>query len=158
MALGQGAFAMLGIATTVLTSVGRERTAAAVTLGAVAAVALACTAIVPGGDFGRAQLVRSAEATGTALFVSLLVGGLLVRTRTGAFVPAATALRVGIGLFACLCAGLVLHRTSRLLTPVVALLVGAAYVALLVLTREIGAADLAMIRTLIGRRRAAAPR
>ena len=38
MALGQGAFAMLGIATTVLTSLGRERISALLTLGAVLAV------------------------------------------------------------------------------------------------------------------------
>jgi hypothetical protein len=48
-----------------------------------------------------------------------------------------------------------MHRTGRLLTPVVALLVGAAYAGILVLTREIGADDFAMLRTLIGRRRPA---
>jgi stage V sporulation protein B len=153
MALGQGAFAMLGIATTVLTSLGRERTAAAVTLGAFLAVALACAAIVPQADFGHAQLVRSAEATGGALLASLLVAGLLVQVRTGTFVPAVTVLRVGIAVLACFGAGFVMPRVGRLETPAVALLAGAGYIALLVLTREIGGQDLAMVRTLVGRRR-----
>ena len=52
MALAQGAFAMLGIATTVLTSLGRERTAALVTLGAVIAVGVACAVLVPGAPSG----------------------------------------------------------------------------------------------------------
>jgi stage V sporulation protein B len=155
MALGQGAFAMLGIAMTVLTSLGRERTAAAVTLGAFSAVAAACVAFVPHADFGHAQLVRSAEATGGALFASLLVGGFLVHARTGTFVPALTALRVGLALAACYGAGFVMPHVGRLEAPVVALLAGAGYVAILVLLREIGAPEIAMLRTLIGRRRAA---
>ena len=58
MALAQAAFAMLGIATTVLTSLGRERTAALLTLAAVIAVAGACAAFVPSAEFGHTQLVR----------------------------------------------------------------------------------------------------
>ena len=58
MALAQGAFAMLGIATTVLTSIGRERVGALVTLGAVLAVGAACAILVPSAPFGHDQLTR----------------------------------------------------------------------------------------------------
>jgi stage V sporulation protein B len=148
MALGQAAFAMLGIATTVLTSLGHERAAALVTLGAVVAVAGACTGVVPNADFGHAQLVRSAEATALALFGALLVAGVVVRRRADAFVPPATIARVALALGACLGVGLVMPRVGRVVTPGLALVVGAAYVGVLLVTGEIGRGDLAMVRAL----------
>jgi stage V sporulation protein B len=153
MALAQGAFAMLGIATTVLTSIGRERMAALVTLGAVVAVGSACAVLVPEASFGHDQLVRSAQASGVALLATLVVAGVLVRARTGAFVPVATALRAGIGLAACVALGYVTPRFGALVTPLVAAGVGLAYLGLLVVTGEIGKADLALVRSVVQRKR-----
>jgi stage V sporulation protein B len=155
MALSQGAFAMLGIATTILTSIGRERLAALVTLSAVIAVAIACTALVARAAFGHEQLLRSAQATGAALVATLLVASFLVRSHTGAFVPKATVARVGLALGACTALGFVMPRLGRVTTPLVALLVGVAYLGLLIATREIGPADLSMLRALSSRRRSA---
>jgi len=45
-------------------------------------------------------------------------------------------------------------HVGRLEAPAVALLAGVGYVAILVLSREIGAPEIAMLGTLIGRRRA----
>jgi stage V sporulation protein B len=151
MALGQAAFAMLGIATTVLTSIGREKVAAVVTLGAVVAVGGACVALVRGTEFGHdghALLLRSAEATAAALAATLLVAATIVRSTTRAFVPVTTALRTAFALGGCLALGLVLPRFGRLVTPLVSVVVAAAYVVALVVTREVGRADLAMARAL----------
>ncbi|HEY8041574.1 MAG TPA: lipopolysaccharide biosynthesis protein [Polyangiaceae bacterium] len=148
MALAQAAFAMLGIATTVLTSVGRERTAALVTLAAVVAVGGACALLVPGAPFGHGQLMRSAQASGVALALAMVVAGLIVRRTTGAFVPAATVVRVGLALAACVAVGFVTPRVGRLVTPLLAAGVGLAFLALLVVMREIGRADIAMVRSL----------
>jgi stage V sporulation protein B len=153
MALAQAAFAMLGIATTVLTSIGKEKLAALVTLAAVIAVGAACFSLVPGAAFGHDQLARSAQASGAALLVTMVVAGLLVRGRTGAFVPAGTAVRVLAALGACVAVGLVAPRFGRLVTPVVAAGVGLAYLAVLVGTRELGAADLALIQGVVKRRK-----
>ncbi|HXX67533.1 MAG TPA: lipopolysaccharide biosynthesis protein [Polyangiaceae bacterium] len=153
MALAQGAFAMLGIATTVLTSIGRERAAAWLTLGALVAVMLACTLLVPAAPFGHAQLVRSAQATAIAFAIALVIAAMLVRAQTGAFVPAWTALRVGIALVACFALGACIPHVGRLLTPVIALFVAAAYLIVLVATREIGPAEIGWLRTLVARRR-----
>jgi stage V sporulation protein B len=153
MALAQGAFAMLGIATTVLTSIGRERVAALVTLGAVLAVGSACVVLVPQASFGHDQLVRSAQASGVALLAALVVAGMLVRARTGSFVPLATAVRTGIALAACVALGFVTPRFGALLTPLVALAVAATYLGLLVVTGEIGKADLALVRGVLQRKR-----
>jgi stage V sporulation protein B len=153
MALAQGAFAMLGIATTILTSLGRERTAALLTLGAVGAVAAACALLVPGAPFGQLQLLRSAQASGVALALTLAVAAALVRAGTGAFVPAATALRVGVALCACLAVGFVTPRFGRFVTPAAAAAVAAGVLATLLLTREIGRSDLAMLRGVLRRNR-----
>jgi stage V sporulation protein B len=152
MALSQAAFAMLGVATTILTSLGRERTAALLTLGAVIAVAAACTAFVPGAELGRAQLLRSAEACGVALAATLVVGGTIVHAKAGAFVPANTAIRTMIALGACVGMGFFMPHVGRLVTPLLAMAVGATYVAVLAITGELGPSDLAAIRALARRR------
>jgi hypothetical protein len=139
---------MLGIATTVLTSVGRERTAALVTFGAVVAVGASCALAVPHAEFGHTQLLRSTQASGGALLASLIVAGTIVHRNAGAFVRAATIARVGLALGACVALGFVLPRVGRLATPAVAAFVGLGYVGLLLALREIGAADLAMVRAL----------
>lgn len=155
MVLAQGAFAMLGIATTVLTSLGHERKAALLTAAAVVAVGGACALAVPGAAFGHAQLVRSATASGVALAAAMLAGAALVRSATGAFVPLATALRTGFTLATCVVVGLFAPRFGRLVTPVVAAGMGVAVLALLAASRELGSKDLAMIRSLRGKRAAA---
>jgi stage V sporulation protein B len=152
MALAQAAFTMLGIATTVLTSTGRERAAALVTLGAVIAVAGACTALVPGAPVGVTQLVRSAQATGIALVVTLVIAGAVVHARTGAFVPFATAARVSMAIGLCLGLGFAIPRVGRLATPLVAAMIGALYVGILMATRELRPADLAMVRAIVAKR------
>jgi O-antigen/teichoic acid export membrane protein len=154
MALAQAAFTMLGIATTVLTSTGRERTAALVTLSAVVAVAGACTVLVPGASVGPAQLVRSAQATGLGLVATLVVAGAIVRANTGAFVPVATGARVLLAVAACLAIGLAMPRFGLLATPVMAAAVALVYAGILVATRELRAVDLAMVRALGGKRSA----
>ncbi len=154
MTLAQGAFTMLGIATTVLTSLGSERTSAMLNLGATVAVTIACIALVPNAELGHEQLLRCAEASGAALAATLVIAGAIVRARTGAFVSFGTGGRVGLGVAACVALGLFLPRFGRLLTPIVALAVGAMYVGILVVTREIGRADLAMVRALAPKKRA----
>ena len=152
MILGQGAFAMLGIATTVLTSLGKERQAAVVTLLVLAGVAAACFALVPGAAFGQAQLVRSAQATGGALVVAVLGAAVLVVRRAGTFVPLPTAARVSLAVGACYGVGLALPRVSRGLTPLAAAVVAGGYFAILALTREVGKADLTIARGLLRRK------
>jgi stage V sporulation protein B len=152
MVLGQGAFAMLGIATTVLTSVGREGLAALVTAGAVVAVGGSCWLAVPSTPFGHAQLVRTAQATAGGLAIALVVGATLVRAVVGAFVPGKTALRVGLALAVCVAIGLLSPRFGRLVTPIVAAVIAGLYLAVLVVLRELGKSDLSMIKALRGGR------
>jgi stage V sporulation protein B len=137
----------------VLTSIGRERTAALLTLAAVIAVGLACWGLVPGAAFGHDQLVRSAQASGGALLVTLVVAGFIVKAQTGAFVPPATAVRVLLALGGCGALGMVAPHFGRLVTPLIAAAVGAGYVAVLVALREIGKEDLILVKGIVQRRR-----
>jgi stage V sporulation protein B len=156
LSLAQGAFAMLAIATTVMNSLGSEWIATLITMTAIAIVGAACWVVVPGAAFGQAQLLATALATGGALVVALLAAGIVLRAKVGAFVPPATIVRVGLGVSACLGIGMVLPRVPKLLTPVAALGVAVVYVAVLLVTRELGAADMAALRAMVAKRRPAA--
>jgi hypothetical protein len=107
---------------------------------------------VPGATFGRMQLLRSTEASGAALLVTLVIAGAIVQAQTGAFLALKTIGRVSGALAACVAIGFVMPHFPRLAAPLVAAVMGAGFLAMLVVTGEIGRADLAMVRALGGRR------
>jgi stage V sporulation protein B len=152
LALGQAAFAILGLSTTVLVSLGRARAAMAITAVALALLAGTCAIVIPLAPFGEKQLLATAGATTMALVCALIVGVATVRKIAGAFVPWKTALRVGACIAGAYALGGVMPMFSKLLTPVVAAGVGLAYVVLLVVTGEIGKDDLALVVSIAARR------
>ena len=157
LALGQAAFAILGLSTTVLVSLGRERTALSITAVALALLAGTCTIIIPSAPFGAPQLMATATATTTALACALVVGVVAVQRIAGAFVPWKTALRVGLCIAGAFALGGALEDRpmfSKLLTPVVAAGAALLYVAVLALTGELGKDDLALVVSIAARQRA----
>jgi stage V sporulation protein B len=155
LALGQGAFAMLGVATTVLASLGRERLAAIITAVACAAVAAACFATLPGTTFGDEQLELTALATAGALGAALVAGMLAVYFETRAFVPIRTAARTLGAVTLAFAFGLWKSgevHFSRPRTIALCAAIALAYVAFLVVTGEIGKEDLASVRAIVARR------
>lgn len=153
LALGQGAFALFGIETTVLSSVHRERW----TLWLNGAAALALFGlnflIVPGAAVGGAIAARSALATGITMAVALAAGGVAVARATGALVRPLSALRVLACFALAAFVGTRLPVGSRALTLASAALVGVVYALALIVTRELGGADLALVRRVVGRKR-----
>lgn len=152
LAVGQAAFAMLGLATTILVSLGRERDAMVINGVALAALALFCAVNVSQKAYGEAQLVGCAQGVAAGLGLALLVGGVRARTVAGAFVPWKTALRVGGCVAAAYVAGGFMPTFGKLVTPLVAVVVVLAYLVVLVATREIGREDLSLILSVAGRR------
>jgi stage V sporulation protein B len=151
LALGQGAYTMLAIATTVLASLGRERLSAAITLAALVAVTVACSVLTGGAEFGGSQLRTTATGTSIALLAALLVAGAFVRKEAGGFVPGWSVVRVGIALGIASCVGSFLPADhGRWLTPLLASLVAAMFILILVVTRELTTADLSSIRVIRG--------
>jgi hypothetical protein len=145
---------MLGIGVTVLTSLGHEWRSAMVTLGAVVAVVVANWLLLSGTELGEVQLVRTAMATGGGLVAALVVAGIAVKVRTGSFVPMLTAIRVIGAVAICTAAGSYFPTMGKLMTPVLAIVVVAMYVVLMIGTREIGGADVANVKAMLGRRAA----
>jgi stage V sporulation protein B len=149
LVLGQASFAMLGLSTTILVSLGRERTAMTLTALALGLLVVACVVLVPAAPFGRAQIMAAATAATGALVVSLVFGASSARRAAGAFIPWKTALRIATCIGAAAAAGRHLPTFGKLLTLVVAPIVAAAYVVALVLMGELGKSDLALLLTVI---------
>jgi stage V sporulation protein B len=145
LVLGQSAFAMMGLATTILVSLGRERAAMTLTAIALGLLVAGCIVLVPNAAFGRAQVMAAATAAAVALGVSLVLGVVSARRAAGAFVPLKTALRVGVCIAAATVAGLYLPRFGKVLTLIVAPAIALAYVVGLVVMGELGKSDLALI-------------
>jgi stage V sporulation protein B len=117
LVLAQALFAMLGLANTILASLGRERIAAAITGGAAALAVALSFAFAPGAAFGSPMLMRIALAVGFALMVALGFATVVVRRTAKAFVPLATAIRVPIALAPCVVLGLYVPMVRPILSP-----------------------------------------
>jgi stage V sporulation protein B len=147
LALGQGTYAMLAIATTVLASLGRERLSAWITMGSLVLVMGACALLVARAGFGAPELHATAIGTSTALLSALVVAGIAVRKIAGGFLELRSVLRVLVALAVVAAFGQVVPtHGGRVLTVVLAGAASALFAALLVATRELTAADLAILR------------
>ena len=155
LALGQGAFAMLGIGCTVLSSLGRERVSAIITAIAAGAAACAIAIVVPMRAFGMGQLEATSICMAAVLAIALAVCTGIVLRVAGAFVPVASAVRVLVALGITIAIGARIPPVSRALAPLVAIVLALAYVVVLVISREVGSSDLRWIRGALSRARRA---
>ena len=153
LAVGQGAFALFGVASTVLVSLGQERRSVALSGAALVLVGAACFAFAQHAAFGAPQLVGTATATSLGLFAALALAAVVVRRVAGAFVPIGTALRVFVAVAVVASAGARLPDVGRALAPFAALGVATIYLCLLVLLRELGATDLNAVKSILRLRR-----
>lgn len=153
LGLGQASFAIFGLATTVLVSLGRERTAMRLTALALAANLTFGWALIGRAEFGAPQLVASATATTLSIVAALGYATYTLRREAGAFVPPKTALRVGGLLIALAALGQLVPRLSKPVTVLACVGVAATYVLILILTGEIGKDDLAVVKGVVARRR-----
>jgi len=126
---------------------------AGLTLFALVLSVCACALMVSSAPFGEAQLVASATAVGAALTLALVAGVYLVKAATGAFVPWPTAVRVAIAIAATIALGTRVPVMGRLMAPVVSAGLGAFYLLLLALMREIAPSDLRGALTALRRRK-----
>jgi stage V sporulation protein B len=153
LSLGFGAFALFGIFVTVLNSLKYERASALVTATAFALVVVLCFARVRGQPFGPDLLERTALATSIGLGVATLAAAGIVRRAAGAVVAPLSVVRV-LGCMA-LAIGFarIVPVQGKLATLGASAAVGAVYVALLVLSRELGRDDWALARRILARGR-----
>lgn len=151
LALGLGFLAIFGIQTAVLNSLGYERASAWVTGLAFVLVVTACFVGVRGQEFGEILLVRTAWATAAGLTIATCAAGWAVRRTAGGVIALSSALRIGGALALTTVVGVALPAGGKLLTLVYAPVLASVYVTCLVLTRELGSADLAQLKAVIRR-------
>jgi stage V sporulation protein B len=151
LALGFGAFAIFGILTTVLNSLGRERQSMWVTAFAVVIVGVLCFTRAHGAPLSENLLWLTAQATSTGLVVAASIAAFLVYRATGALVSPWSLLRTLVSLGAAALFARTLFPAGKLITLVAAAVTPCFYLALLVLTRELTGADLTILRKIARR-------
>jgi stage V sporulation protein B len=156
LALGQGAFAIFGIETTVLVSLSRERASAMVTGAAALLVATFCWLIVPSSTFDSSLLVRTAASTALALTFAATAGAILVVRAAKTFAPLKTLARTAIALGAASAVGAFMPWWGKIAVPVQAAMVVVVYLIVAIATGELTKRDLAMVLNIVGKKRSAA--
>lgn len=151
MAVGLGAFAVFGILVTVLTSLGRERISALLTVVALALVVALCAALLWHQPFGPDLLMRTAIATAAGLFLATIAAAIAVKQTAGAVVSLVTVLRVLLAVAVAAAVAHMLPAASKLFTPLYAIAVASIYAVVLVATRELGRDDAKLITRVLGR-------
>ncbi|MFO0591568.1 MAG: lipopolysaccharide biosynthesis protein [Polyangiaceae bacterium] len=151
LAIGMGPLSVLGISSAVLTSLGRERAAAALTALAVAAVAAGCWILLPGAELTDGMLVRTAIAASAGLFAAMVIGAFLVQRTAGGFVPTLTVVRVPIAIAVTVLAGWKMPWLGKVAVVPQAAAIALVYVIVLIASRELGSADLAVVKRALSR-------
>ncbi len=155
LALGQGAFALAVIGTTILLGAGRA-VAATLVMSAMLVAVMAGDAVgvtLSGG--GVAALLGTAAGTAAGCALGLAIVGVILRRSYGAFIPPASAARAAV---AGVIAGLVGGRAplpGKVGTLVVAGVIVAVYVALVLAMGELGPSEREALRRVLGRERGA---
>ncbi len=155
LALGNVAFSIFAIAGTILNGAGLTRQAIAVAAVTLAAAALGNYLVIPRFEPGPEVLAAAATTTALAMLLGAALGGLVMARRLGAFLPAATLVRVPLAIAVAMLVGRLLPFTAPLPSLLEAALVALSFLITLVVTRELGGADLAALRAVLRRRGAA---
>lgn len=151
LAVGFGAFAIFGILITVLNSLGRERQSMWLTAFAVTVVVSLCFGRARGAAPGEELLWLTAQATTIGLAGATLVAAWLVYRAAGALVPPLTLVRTVAALVVASLLARVAFPPGKLMTLVAAAITPCFYVAVLIVTRELGRADLDIVRRVLKR-------
>jgi stage V sporulation protein B len=153
LTLGFGGFAIFGVLITVLNSLKEERTSAKITIAAFGLVGALGVVYVRGTRFGEELLWRMALSTSAGLLLATLLAAIAVKRAAGAVVSPMTLARVLVALVVSIGAAHLLPEPGKLMTLVFSALIALIYVAVLLILKELGHADLATVKAVVARRR-----
>jgi stage V sporulation protein B len=145
LALGNVAFSIFAITGTILNGAGMTRHAivtAAITLVIAAA---GNVIVIPRLDPGRDLLLGASIVTGVSMVIGAALSGFVLSRKLGAFLPILSIVRVLVAVAVAMAVGHVLPLRTPLMTLVEAAIVGLTFLAVLVVTRELGKKDLEAI-------------
>ena len=148
LALGNVAFAIVAILGAILNGAGKTRHAAATAGITVVAAGIGNLVVIPRFPPGPDALFACAAVTASAMVLGMLVGGALTHRTLGAFIPWLTVARTIVAGAAAVALGAVIPLSSPIGTIAEAAVVGLAFLATLVITRELTGADVRAIRAL----------
>ncbi|MBK9265743.1 MAG: oligosaccharide flippase family protein [Polyangiaceae bacterium] len=151
LAIGMGTFAMLGITSAALTSLGRERTAAALSAVAVVLIATGCSLVAPRAAFGPEMLLHTAISTSVALSICAVVAAFELRREARAFVAPMSLVRVAGAVAVTVALGAQLPWLGKLAVLAQGIVMATLYVAVLIVTGELGKQDLANVKKVLGK-------
>lgn len=148
LAFGNVAFSMLAIVGTILNGAGKSRPAvisAAITL----AIAIVGNFIAIGATAGSGHVLEVAAAvTSGAMVIGAVITSFQLKWTFGATLPIGSLVRVLLATAVAFALGRVLPLHGKLMTLVEAAVVALAFLAVLVITRELGARDLQAIKAI----------
>lgn len=142
LAPGMGAFALLGVLTAVLNSLGQERLSLVLFTVATLSVTALCFVLVHGQSLSQAMLNRTALATSLAMLTTTLLALVLVHKTIGCSLAPSTACRTILAVAASAWITAQLLPPGLLWTLVAALVTPTLYLVVQLLSRELKAADL----------------
>ena len=154
LALGNVAFSLVAVAGTILNAAGRAWVAtatAALTLVIAIVGNYVAISLAAGSDH---VLEVAAGVTGGSMVVGALICGAVLHGGFGAFVPLLSVVRVALATAVAMAVGRVLPLHGKLMTLVESVVVVGVFLVVLVVTRELGARDLAAIKA-VRKKRAA---
>lgn len=152
LAPGLVSFALFAIGASILAGAGRARTTAGIAVFALGLVILSNSIAVRAAGVGEHAIVAAAIATSLASLTALVLVGFVIHRSFGAFLPPLSTLRA---LLSGGCAWFIAHSLPHQ-SPLGAIIACAAgfliYFGALLLLREIGPSDLALLRGVLSRR------
>jgi stage V sporulation protein B len=152
LSIGFGAFAIFGLLSAILNGLGRERVSMGVTFVAFALVVGVSYVIVRGAPFSDDLLLKTALSTSAGIVLATSWAAYLVWKTAGALVPLRTLVRTALSVAVAVAVGRALPLGAPLLVIPAAALVGVVYLAGMILSRELGKADLATVSRVIKKR------
>jgi stage V sporulation protein B len=151
LVLGAACFALFVITATALSGAGRPTTAAIIAGIGLVTVLIGNYVLVRLVGIGEHTVVAAASATSAGMFLTLVVSGVLVYQRFKAFLSPATVVRTAIAGGIAFATSYFVPHDSRMSALAALVLGGLAFVAALVVLREVTTNDLAQVRRILRR-------
>jgi O-antigen/teichoic acid export membrane protein len=151
LSAGIVAFGLMVVGNTILNGSGHPWRALAVVGIGLAVAVVAVYALVSAAGYGTQALVAAASGSTAGWLAALVVCGVIVRRRFGAFMPLLTALRVAGAAGVALAVGRFLPVRGKVVTLAECATVLVVYLLVLAALREFGRRDLEQLRQVVRR-------